>query len=134
MKRFWNHAVAVRRPEGGHAVLLDGKPLRLPGGAPLATPSGPLAEAIAAEWHAAGGAEGGRDVDGGGAADPPAGHRAGPRGAGPARRWSPASRNTAETDLLCYRAEEPALGGDAGAGMAAAARLGGARRMARRWR
>ena len=59
MKRFWSHAVAIPRPEGGHAVLLDGKPLRLPGGAPLATRFAPLAEAIATEWQQAGGEKGG---------------------------------------------------------------------------
>lgn len=108
MKRFWNHAVAVRRPEGGHAVLLDGKPLRLPGGAPLATPSAPLAEAIAAEWEAAGGAKGGEmsmeavpltrllgSAQDRVAADP------GAMVAGLA--------SYGETDLLCYRAADPAL-------------------------
>lgn len=59
MKRFWTHAVAVPRPEGGHAVWSDGRPLRLPGGAPLATASAALAEAIAAERQAAGGEKGG---------------------------------------------------------------------------
>jgi chaperone required for assembly of F1-ATPase len=108
MKRFWDHAVAVRRPEGDHAVLLDGGPLRLPGGAPLATPSAARAGAIAEEWQAVGGAKGGgmsmeavpltrllgsaRDRI---APDPAA------MVAGLAKYG--------ETDLLCYRAEDPAL-------------------------
>ena len=59
MKRFWEAAIAVPRPDAGHGVLLDGRPLCLPGGGVLATESRPLAEAIAAEWHQAGGAKGG---------------------------------------------------------------------------
>ena len=59
MKRFWETALAVPRLEGGYGVVLDGRPLRLPGGSILATESRPLAEAIAEEWHKAGGAKGG---------------------------------------------------------------------------
>lgn len=108
MKRFWDNAVAVRRPEGGHAVLLDGRPLRLPGGQPLATRSAPLAEAIAAEWQAAGGAKG-----------QPMTLEAVPltRLLGTAQdRVAPDPGPMVEglagyagTDLLCYRAEDPAL-------------------------
>lgn len=108
MKRFWDHAVAVARPEGGHAVLLDGRPLRLPGGAPLATPSAALAEAIAAEWQAAGGAKGAamsmEEVPLtrllGTAQD-----RVAPDPAAMAEGLA----RYAETDLLCYRAEDPVL-------------------------
>lgn len=108
MKRFWTHAVAVPRPEGGHAVLLDGRPLRLPGGAPLATPSAALAEAIAAEWQAAGGQKGGdMTMEAvpltrllGSAQD-----RIAPD---PAAMVAGLAKY-AETDLLCYRAEDPAL-------------------------
>ncbi|GGJ04404.1 ATP12 family chaperone protein [Neoroseomonas lacus] len=108
MKRFWTHAVAVPRPEGGHAVLLDGKPLRLPGGAPLATGFAALAEAIAAEWQAAGGAKDGEMT-----------MEAVPltRLLGTAQdRIAPdpsamviGLAKYAETDLLCYRAEDPVL-------------------------
>lgn len=108
MKRFWTHAVAVPRPEGGHAVLLDGRPLRLPGGAPLATHSAALAEAIAAEWQAAGGEKGGEmSMEAvpltrllGTAQD-----RIAPD---PAAMVAGLAKY-AETDLLCYRAEDPAL-------------------------
>ncbi len=107
MKRFWDHAVAVPRPEGGHAVLLDGRPLRLPGGAPLATRSVALAEAIAAEWQAAGEAKGGEtSMEAlpltrllGTAQD-----RVVPD---PAAMVEGLARY-GETDLLCYRAEDPA--------------------------
>lgn len=108
MKRFWDNAVAVTRPEGGHAVLLDGRPLRLPGGAPLATRSGPLAEAIAAEWQAAGGTKGGEmSMEQvpltrllGTAQD-----RVAPD---PAAMVEGLARY-AETDLLCYRADDARL-------------------------
>lgn len=108
MKRFWDHAVAVRRPEGGHAVLLDGRPLRLPGGQPLSTASAPLAEAIAGEWQAAGETKGGEmsmeqvpltrllgTAQGRVAADPSA--------------MVEGLAKYGETDLLCYRSDEPGL-------------------------
>ncbi|MBR0659911.1 ATP12 family chaperone protein [Neoroseomonas oryzicola] len=108
MKRFWDNAVAVTRPEGGHAVLLDGRPLRLPGGKPLATASGPLAEAIAAEWQAAGEAKGGEMT---------MEHVPLTRLLGTAQdRVAPdpaamvaGLAKYGETDLLCYRADDPAL-------------------------
>ncbi|MFO0188205.1 MAG: ATP12 family protein [Alphaproteobacteria bacterium] len=59
MKRFWEAALAVPRHEGDYGVVLDGRPLRLPGGSILTTESRALAEAIAEEWHRAGGAKGG---------------------------------------------------------------------------
>jgi chaperone required for assembly of F1-ATPase len=40
--------------DGSYAVMLDGKPARTPGKAPLALPSRALAEAVAAEWQAQG--------------------------------------------------------------------------------
>lgn len=49
MKRFWTNSVPARQ-EGGYAVLLDGRPVKLPSGAVLAVPFVGLAEAIAAEW------------------------------------------------------------------------------------
>lgn len=108
MKRFWDHAVAVPRPEGGHAVLLDGRPLRLPGGQPLTARSAALAAAIAAEWQDAGGAKGGEMT-----------MEAVPltRLLGTAQdRVAPDPSAMVEglvryggTDLLCYRAEDPAL-------------------------
>lgn len=108
MKRFWDHAVAVRRPEGGHAVLLDGRPLRLPGGRPLATASGSLAEAIAAEWQAAGEKKGGEMT----MEQLPltrllgtAQERIAPDPAAMVEGLA----KYAETDLLCYRADDPEL-------------------------
>ena len=48
MKRFYREA----RAAAGGAVELDGRPVRTPARRPLAVPSLPLAEAIAAEWNA----------------------------------------------------------------------------------
>ncbi len=50
-KRFYDKAETVVAPEG-HAVRLDGKPVRTPAGQVLAAPTQPLGEAIAAEWSA----------------------------------------------------------------------------------
>lgn len=49
--RFYKE-VSVDTADGLHRVLLDGKPVKTPGGAVLALPSGALAQAIADEWRA----------------------------------------------------------------------------------
>ncbi|SEO48609.1 Chaperone required for the assembly of the F1-ATPase [Rhodospirillales bacterium URHD0017] len=49
MKRFYKET-AVDRGDGGHRVLLDGRPMRTPAKAVLVVPTRALAEAIAAEW------------------------------------------------------------------------------------
>jgi chaperone required for assembly of F1-ATPase len=107
MKRFWD-AAAAAETEGRFAILLDGRPVRLPGGAHLRVASRPLAEAIAGEWNAAGGSRGGemrpdhvpltRLV---GTAE----ERIAPDPAGTVA----ALARYAETDLLCYRAEDRRL-------------------------
>jgi len=107
MKRFWDQAT-VQPVKGGFTVLLDGRPLRLPGRGGLLLPRAPLAEAIAAEWQAAGGARDGemrmeevpltRVVA-------TALERIAPD---PAPSIA-ALTKYGETDLLCYRAEEPRL-------------------------
>lgn len=107
MKRFWDTAT-VAEAEGRFAVQLDGRPVRLPGGGPLQVASRPLAEAIAAEWNAAGGAKG-QDFS----------HEEVPltRLVGTAaERIAPDPAPTiaalaryAETDLLCYRADDRRL-------------------------
>jgi chaperone required for assembly of F1-ATPase len=108
MKRFWSHAVAVPRPEGGHAVLLDGRPLRLPGGAPLATAHPALAEAIAAEWQAAGGEKGGEMTMEAVPLTRLLGTAQDRIARDPAAMVAGLAKY-AETDLLCYRAEDAAL-------------------------
>jgi len=101
VKRFWTEARA--QPELDFwAVRLDGKPMRLPGGAALRIPTPTLAHAIAAEWAAAG-----EDMT---YADVPL-----TRIAGTAQeRVAPAAEAVAlelarygASDLLCYRAEQP---------------------------
>lgn len=51
MKRFYRKASTAALPEG-HAILLDGVPIRTPAKHALAVPSRMLAEAIAGEWLA----------------------------------------------------------------------------------
>ena len=50
-KRFYTDVTAAPRGDG-HAVLLDGRPLRTPGKLVLVLPTAALAEAIVAEWSA----------------------------------------------------------------------------------
>lgn len=50
MKRFYSQ-VSVEDGESGFRVLLDSRPMRTPAKAVLTLPTGPLAEAIAAEWR-----------------------------------------------------------------------------------
>lgn len=103
MKRFYKEAAATAL-EAGFGVALDGKPVRTPGGSVLTVPTQALAAAVAAEW-----AEQTGDVR-------PLGmpltrlvltqiDRVAPR------RTEVAAEMLAyaETDLLCYRAEEAAL-------------------------
>jgi len=52
-KRFYKK-VATKDEGGGVALLLDGKPVRTPGRAPLVLPTLALAEAVADEWCAQG--------------------------------------------------------------------------------
>ncbi len=52
-RKFWTD-VAVTAEEGGHAIRLDGRPVRSPAKAHLVLPTRALAEAIAEEWRAQG--------------------------------------------------------------------------------
>jgi chaperone required for assembly of F1-ATPase len=100
--RFFGE-VMVADANGGHGVLLDGKPLRTPGRQPLICPTRAAAELVAAEWSACG-----DHID---PAAMPAtrlansaldGVAAGLRGV-----MDDLVRH-AGADLLCYRAETPA--------------------------
>lgn len=95
MKRFWRE-VTVR----GDGVLLDGRPLRTPARVPLRAPPR-LAEAIAEEWRAAA-------ID----FDPRSLPLTGLTNAAIDRADTALADSLAayaETDLLCYRADDPAL-------------------------
>ncbi|HXL69159.1 MAG TPA: ATP12 family protein [Xanthobacteraceae bacterium] len=50
-KRFYKEASVGATP-GGHALLLDGKPVKTPARLPLTLPTWALAEAVCAEWAA----------------------------------------------------------------------------------
>ena len=105
MKRFWDQA-SVASSVDGCSILLDGRPMHLPGGAILRVPNHRLAAAVAAEWQAAGGAKGGEMSF----ADAPLTRLAGTAH----ERIAPDPSLTiagltryAEADLLCYRADHP---------------------------
>ena len=105
MKRFWETATVAPDP-AGHAILLDRKPMRLPGGAILRVGPAALAAAIAAEWQVAGGAKGGEMSF----ADTPLTRIAGTAQERIAPDPEPSIAALArygETDLLCPRAETP---------------------------
>jgi len=105
MKRFWDTATASPTPDG-FAILLDGRPVHLPDGTVLRVGPPRLAEAIAAEWQAAGGARGGEMSF----ADTPLTRLAGTlqqRIAPDPEATIDAIARYGENDLLCYRASHP---------------------------
>jgi chaperone required for assembly of F1-ATPase len=105
VKRFW-HFASFARSEEGYAILLDGRAMHLPGGPVLCVHAAPLAQAIAAEWQAAGG-----DKDGEMSfADTPLTRLAGTAQQRIAPDPTPtidAIARYGESDLLCYRADAP---------------------------
>lgn len=105
MKRFWDTAT-VAPADHGFAVLLDGRAMHLPAGAELRVRPRMLAEAIAAEWQAAGGANGGEMSF----ADTPLTRLAGTaqlRVAPDPSATVAAIARYGENDMLCYRATTP---------------------------
>lgn len=105
MKRFWETA-ATGPADEGFSILLDGRPLHLPGGPELRVRPPRLAAAIAAEWQAAGGAKGGEMTF----ADTPLTRLAGTAQQRVGSDRAPtvdAIGRYAENDLLCYRATTP---------------------------
>lgn len=101
MKRFWKDVSVAAGPDG-HAITLDGRPVRTPGRLPLALPHPALALAIADEWRAVG-----EEID------PRAMPLTGLANVAIERiATDPAPfianlATYAESDLLCYRAEAP---------------------------
>lgn len=103
MKRFWSRVGVIDDPRG-HAIALDGRPVRTPGRAALYLATRILADSVAAEW---------REV--GDTIDPGAMPLTGLANAAldlvepdPAAFAAPLARYAA-SDLLCYRADDPAL-------------------------
>ena len=101
MKRFWRD-VAVVADEGGFGIRLDERAVRTPGRTPLVVPTEALAEAIADEWRAVDG-----DIDP--RAMPLTGlaNAAIERVASDPAAFAQGLARYGESDLLCYRAEEP---------------------------
>ncbi len=101
MKRFYRE-VGTEAADGGHAVLLDNRPIRTPARKLLVVPTAALADAIAAEWDAQG-----EEIDrramplmrmAGTAIDDLAGMR---------DQTADAVARYAETDMVCFWASEP---------------------------
>lgn len=101
MKRFWAGVSAVAE-DGGHGVRLDGRPVRTPARAALLLPTAALAEAVAGEWRAVEGAVDPERMPLTGIANA-AIDLVTPDPAAFAARLAA----YAETDLLCYRADQP---------------------------
>ena len=105
MKRFWDTASFAATGDG-YAVLLDGRPMHLPGGATLRVKQRAVAAAIAEEWQQAGGAKGGEmSFD-----DTPLTRLVGTTQQRIAPDPAPtvdAIARYGESDLLCYRADAP---------------------------
>lgn len=101
MKRFWKEVTVA--PEGdGHGIGLDGRPVRTPGRAALALPSPALADGVAEEWRAVGETLAPRAMPLTGLAN------AAIDRIEPARAAFAAGLAAyGESDLLCYRADEP---------------------------
>jgi chaperone required for assembly of F1-ATPase len=98
VKRFYASAAVG----DGRTILLDGRPVKTPGRAPLAPPSDGLAEAIVEEWNAQGEAIDPRSMPLTGLTNA-AIDRIAPDPAAFARGLAVYG----ESDLLCYRAERP---------------------------
>ena len=109
MKRFWDRAdiaLVQGAASPGWQVMLDGRPVRVPGGAPLCLPTEMLAAAVAGEWQAAGGGNGGKMSY----ADLPLTRIAGTGQERILGNPEPVILELAQygqSDLLCYRAAEP---------------------------
>lgn len=100
-KRFFAEAIA-ETTDGGHRILLDGRPVMTPAKRPLVLPNRRLAEVIAAEW-----AGQGTHID---PAGMPLTRLANSVVDGVAERRAEVAVDAAAyggSDLLCYRAEAP---------------------------
>jgi chaperone required for assembly of F1-ATPase len=101
-KRFYKE-VTVREDSGGFGVLLDGRSIKTPAGAPLLAPTRALGEAVAAEWQGQGDVLKPETMPLTKALNTALDRVAANRAA-----LVDALAKYAESDLLCYRAEAPA--------------------------
>jgi chaperone required for assembly of F1-ATPase len=103
MKRFYKEASA-RPAKGGWEILLDERTVKTPARAPLVVPTAALGEAIAAEWRAQEAKVDPRSMPLTGLAN-----AAIDRVAPDPEDFARGLASYGESDLLCYRAEEPDL-------------------------
>jgi chaperone required for assembly of F1-ATPase len=101
-RRFWR-AAYVRAAAGGFAVDLDTRALTTPAGSPLVLPTAPLARAVADEWDALG-----PEIDPGRLPLTRAANAAIDRVTLQREAVIDAIAEYGGSDLLCYRAAEPA--------------------------
>jgi chaperone required for assembly of F1-ATPase len=103
MKRFYR-TVTVEPVSGGHAIRLDGRAVKTPARAELMLPTPALAAAVAAEWEAQI-----DDIDPRAMALTGLANAAIDRVAADREAFAAGLAAYAETDLLCYRADSPAV-------------------------
>jgi len=102
IRKFYK-AVCVEETANGHALLLDGRAAKTPAGAALVLPTAALAEAVAEEWRA-----GSEALDREAMALTRLASTAIDLSGRDRARWTDDILNYLQTDLLCYRASEPA--------------------------
>lgn len=102
MRRFYRE-VTLGAVDGGHSVLLDGRPVRTPARAQLAFPRRPIAELVAREWDEQGDEIRPADMPFTGLSNAAIDHVQ----PDPAR-FAAGISAYARSDLLCYRADGPA--------------------------
>ncbi|KAF0676187.1 ATP12 family chaperone protein [Profundibacterium mesophilum] len=100
-KRFWTKA-EVAQEEGGFGVRLDGRPVRTPAKSALIVSTEALAEAVAAEWR-----EQGERIDPNTMPMTRTANSAIDKVAPQRRAVAEMLAAYGETDLLCYRAQQP---------------------------
>lgn len=101
MKRFWK-TVTVESTDAGLGIALDGRPVRTPGRVPLTLPTPGLAQAVAGEWSAVEDRLDPRAMPLTGLAN-----AAIDRIAPDPAAFAAGLAAYGESDLLCYRAEDP---------------------------
>lgn len=101
MKRFWK-TVTVEPTDAGLGIALDGRPVRTPGRVPLTLPTPALAQAVAGEWSAVEDRLDPRAMPLTGLAN-----AAIDRIAPDPAAFAAGLAAYGESDLLCYRAEDP---------------------------